>query len=404
VQPLLDVEPDLARMRAERRKKLTAAMREQGTEALVLLGESNVRYATGAAVQAADQARAHLQRPVAVVKADGSPPHLFTAFLEGVPDDLRADHVHDALPVEHPADGTVALGTILDALGGRPQGTVAFDEYTMPLYAAVRAAHLAAGDAGMVVGAAKLTKTIDELACIRRAQAINERAMLDVQPRARPGVRQCELSARFLRRIQELGATANSVDPIWQAMPPSVADGPCGTTREVVFPTPTTDRILREGDVVWVDSGMQWNGYASDFGRTWLISRDPRPTPRQRDQHRRWRDCVARVLAAVRPGATGADLTRAAREGEPRRPWLSHFYLIHGTGLDNAEMPLIGTDLGEAFDEALVLTPGMVMVLEPIIWEDGHGGYRAEDIVAVTDDGWVVLSDHPYAPFDETGA
>jgi hypothetical protein len=41
----------------------------------------------------------------------------------------------------------------------------------------------------------------------------------------------------------------------------------------------------------------------------------------------------------------------------------------------------------------------MILVLEPVIWEDGYGGYRAEDIYAVTDDGWVSLSDFPYDPF-----
>jgi Xaa-Pro aminopeptidase len=40
----------------------------------------------------------------------------------------------------------------------------------------------------------------------------------------------------------------------------------------------------------------------------------------------------------------------------------------------------------------------MVFVLEPIAWADGTGGYRGEEIVAVTDDGYELLSDHTYAP------
>ena len=88
----------------------------------------------------------------------------------------------------------------------------------------------------------------------------------------------------------------------------------------------------------------------------------------------------------------------AANGGE--RPWLPHFYLAHGIGIESAEMPLIGTDLGEAFDDAFVLAPGMVVVLEPVIWVDGVGGYRAEEVIAVTDDGWQALGgEHPYDPF-----
>jgi hypothetical protein len=41
------------------------------------------------------------------------------------------------------------------------------------------------------------------------------------------------------------------------------------------------------------------------------------------------------------------------------RPWLSYFYLAYGIGTDSAEMPFVGTDLGVAFDAALVLQPGM---------------------------------------------
>jgi Xaa-Pro dipeptidase len=62
-------------------------------------------------------------------------------------------------------------------------------------------------------------------------------------------------------------------------------------------------------------------------------------------------------------------------------------------------MPLIGTDLGERFDERLIMRPGMVLVFEPVIWEDGFAGYRSEDIVAVTDTGWVKLSGSTYKPY-----
>jgi Xaa-Pro aminopeptidase len=72
---------------------------------------------------------------------------------------------------------------------------------------------------------------------------------------------------------------------------------------------------------------------------------------------------------------------------------LSYFYLAHGCGTDSAEPPFIGTDLGDDFDHALVLEPGMILVLEPVIWDDGHAGHRSEEIVAVTDDGYRRLSE-----------
>jgi Xaa-Pro dipeptidase len=278
---------------------------------------------------------------------------------------------------------------------------VAFDEYPMPLHAELGVSGLTLGDATPVLGAAKVCKTFDELACIREAQRINEAAMDAVRPLVRPGVRQSRLTGAFLRRIRELGMSANCVDPVWQVMPARVSSGPYSATGDVVFPTASTDRILRDGDVIWTDTGCSWNGYASDHGRTWLVSRDPVPDAHQLAQYRRWRDVVDRVLEVTRPGATGGDLVRAACAGESKRPWLPHFYLVHGIGTEPAEAPLIGTDLGAEFDESIVLAPGMVMVLEPVVWEHGHAGYRAEDVVAVTDTGWVALSHDTYAPYPD---
>ncbi|MET0148681.1 MAG: Xaa-Pro peptidase family protein [Acidimicrobiales bacterium] len=380
-------EPDLGRMRADRRQKLAEALPQHG-QALVLLGVSNVKYATGARVLAADYGRSARWRNVAVL-VDGDPvPHLWTWQPEGVPADHPADHLHDGLDLTTD-DGATALVSFLAEVGA---GTCLLDAGTMPLHRTWAGERPA--DALPVMGPAKLVKTADELACIRRAQQINEEAMAEVQAALRPGIRATDLSAVFLRRVAELGAHANTLDPIWQVMPDRIDRGPHTVTGDVVYPTVTTDRILGEGEVIWVDTGITWEGYDSDFGRTWVVGRDPAAP--ERDRFTRWREVCDRVLDVVKPGATGADLTPAARQGEERTPWLPHLYLSHGIGVDLAEAPLIGTDLGPNFDEATVLQPGMVLVLEPVIWEDGEGGWRGEEIVAVTDTGWEPLSSFTY--------
>jgi Xaa-Pro aminopeptidase len=377
---------DLARMRRDRHRKVVDALDAQGLAAAVLLGQPAVAYAVGARAPAADAARAAHQRMIAIVTADGDAPHLYTAFPEGVPPELPADHVHGALPVEW-SEGAEALRDVL------PNGPIALDEYTMPLHAALDEREVA--DATALLSTCKIVKTNDELECIRRAQSINEEAMLAVEPLVAPGVRGTELSGAFLRRIFELGATANTVDPIWQIMPARVADGPYSATGDVVFPTPTTNQPFAAGDVIWVDTGIDYEGYASDFGCTFVVGG---PEARHRDQGARWREIVDRVLDVLKPGATAGDLVRAATTDDGRRPWLPHLYLAHGIGTNSAEMPLVGTDLGAEFDDSLVLAPGMVLVFEPIVWDDGSAGFRAEEIVAVTDDRYERLSTRDGGP------
>ena len=53
----------------------------------------------------------------------------------------------------------------------------------------------------------------------------------------------------------------------------------------------------------------------------------------------------------------------------------------------------------EDIPEGENIEPGMVLVLEPVIWDEGAAGYRSEDIYAVTDDGWMALSDYPFDPY-----
>ncbi len=394
---------DLSRMRRERHARLLAELDRRGAGAALLIVPGNAAWAGGARGAMADGDRAHYERIVVLAVKGQSAPHVFTAYPEGAPPELPPDHIHPPLYPDL-EDGVRATANMLRELAGTKLNEgLAIDEYTAAMHCALP--QLLPGvriaDAAPMLHAVRMLKSADEIECIRRAQRINELAMYDVQAQARPGVRQNELMGLFLRRIFELGATANVVDPIWQPMAPALKWGPHTVNGDIGFPLTSTDRILRDGDVLWVDTGISYHGYASDFGRTWIVSHRPRPTPRQRDQFARWRDVRDAVLESIKPGATGRMLTRAAAAAAGgEKPWMRHLYLIHGIGADSAEMPLIGSNLGDEFDESIVLGPGMVMVMEPAVWEEGHAGYRAEVIVAVTENGWRELTDYSYFPYE----
>jgi Xaa-Pro dipeptidase len=383
-------------MRRDRHQRLQAQLDVQGLDGLALLGSSSVAYATGAAVPGADGDHAALFCPVAVVVKGDPVPHLHTLYVDGVPAGHPPDHLHPALFPDLD-DGMAAFARAL--AGYFPAGArIGVDHQTHAMLRGLPDFDWA--DAAEVVGAAKITKTPDEVACIRNAQLLNELAMVDARKILRPGVRQIDLSAVFLRRVFELGASANGIDPIWQVMAPARELGPWTLHGDLAYPTVTTDRFLREGDVIWVDAGIIWEGYASDYGRTWITGADPVPDDHQREQFHRWRAVVDAALDILKPGVSALALCDAAiATNDGVRPWIEHFYLAHGVGTESAEMPLIGTDLGEQFDERLIMQPGMVVVLEPVIWEDGAAGYRSEDIVAVTDTGWVKLSGSTYDPY-----
>ena len=397
---LVPPQADRARLQRDRRGRIRGIMREQGIDALILLGNTNVVYATGAIWPLADSGRANFEQPVAVVVVEDEFPHLFSPMRadDALRTVLPSDHLHDPVYLDFD-EGVDRFASQLAGLLPA-HATLAIDEWTnaMRRERSLLFAPDPPLDGGPVISRAKAVKTPDELSCMRQGLRITERAIAEVQARLAPGVRQTDLTATFLRTIFEAGADANILDPIWQVMPPRVADGPWTTTGDLACPLLSTERELVEGDVLWVDTGISYAGFHSDFGRTWVVGREP--DARQRAQFERWRAIMNAVLDVTRAGATASDLTAAAIDvAGGTKPWMPHFYLGHGLGIDSAEMPYVGSNIGEAFDASLVLAAGMVLVLEPIVWDDGAAGYRSEEVLLITEDGWEPMTDYPYDPF-----
>ncbi|OBI47360.1 Xaa-Pro peptidase family protein [Mycobacterium sp. E787] len=397
--------PDFARMRAETGARLRAAMTDHGVDALILLMNGYVGYATGTSWPLLDAGLSHVERPVAVVLADDEHPHLFLPFGRGAFPETSAPplpdgHLHGPVYLEFDQGVRDCARELADLIPRN--ASVAVDELTGAMRRAGGTLFPSGppSDAAIVVGAAQLVKTRDEISCLRRACRITEQAMADVQEALAPGVRQIDLSAKLVRRAFELGATTNMLEAIWQVMPSSREAGVWTTHGDLALPLLPTARELAAGDVLWTDISISYAGYCSDFGRTWLVG--DRPSPRQQDQFRRWRAILDEVLAVTKAGVTSGDLARAAIAADGgRKPWLPHFYLGHGIGTYPAEAPMIGTDLGEEFDDNFVFPPGMVLVLEPVVWEDGTGGYRSEEIVVITEDGYTPITDYPYSPYGD---
>ena len=267
--------PDMARLRAERFAKIQDQLEAQGIDGLVLLGlggASPIRPApthpartaagpgSSGAVSVVHRGRER-PAPLHPVPATGCRPSSRPIMCTGRSSPTSTTgsrEFADALHAYFPAGARLGV-----------------DEQTHPMLRALDISNGATASA--VLGAAKIIKTPDEVSAIREAQRITEQAMESAREALRPGLRQTELSGIFLRRIFELGATANAIDPIWQVMDPTKAEGPWTTHGDLAYPISTTDQILREGDVIWVDAGICHQGYASDFGRTWITSARPDP-------------------------------------------------------------------------------------------------------------------------------
>lgn len=205
-------QPDLVRMRRERGARLRSLMADKGIDALVLLGNANVSYATGATWPLSDAGRANVERPVAVILADDLVPHLFTPFLADAAGELGLDDDHLHGPTYLDLDeGVEAFARSLAGLLPA-SAAVAIDELTGAMHRRREGlfADWPPRAASEVMSAARVTKTPDELACLRHGLWITEQAMADVQAQLVPGARQSDLTATFLHRVFELGPRPTS--------------------------------------------------------------------------------------------------------------------------------------------------------------------------------------------------
>jgi Xaa-Pro aminopeptidase/Xaa-Pro dipeptidase len=241
------------------------------------------------------------------------------------------------------------------------------------------------GDAAMQ--AARRVKTVEELAVIEEATAIAEAVTATAEAHVAAGVRECEVAAEAMRTLYRLGGEYPHVTT------PFVASG------ERMSP-PTrlaTDKLIREGDLVFIDIGAMWNGYFGDIGRTVVCGT---PSAEQCRIYRTVWEALEAGIAAMRPGVANVEVAAAIRSRAEHHGLADHFlslFIGHGIGCGSNEPPYVGEDIPGA--AAVVLEPGMVFALEPLIWVPGvvgGGGVRLEDMVVVTDDGARRISRSPY--------
>ena len=156
---------------------------------------------------------------------------------------------------------------------------------------------LALEEAGIkVVGAmqamleARAVKTEDEINCLRMAVAITEIGWCALYDALKPGVRDRDLVAVANDAMYRAG-----IEDVWMVI---VSSG---------GPPQVTDKIVRVGDVVTVDFvRCTYMGYNTCWYRNAVVGQ--KPTQKMKDKYRRMNDRLYRVLDAIKPGVSTAEV------------------------------------------------------------------------------------------------
>jgi Xaa-Pro aminopeptidase len=141
-----------------------------------------------------------------------------------------------------------------------------------------------------------------------------------------------------------------------------------------------SERVVGLGEPLVLDYGATYRGYCSDLTRTICFGKAP---DKLKEIYAIVLEAQESALAGVRPGGTGREIDKLAREVSTGAGYGGSF--IHGTGhgigLEVHEAPAVNTKSDD------FLKPGMVITVEPGIYLAGWGGVRVEDMVIVTEKG-----------------
>src|SRR3984893_14937719 len=223
----------------------------------------------------------------------------------------------------------------------------------------------------------------------RRIKLPEEIVMLEEATALADAVTACGVAGEAMRTLFRLGGEYAHV------MTPSVASGEHMSPPHRI----SSDKLIRNGDLVFIDIGANWNGYFGDVARTTICGK---PSRRQQEIFTAVYEALRAGIAKMRPGCTNQDAAQAiiqtAEKYNLGKRFLSLF-IGHGVGIGANEPPYIGETLPGA--PVYEFQPGMVFAVEPLIWVEGvrgGGGVRLEEMGLVTDGEAHVMS---RAPFEE---
>lgn len=324
----------------------------------------------------------------------------------------------DAAPEALGADDAFPIGDVDDILPGLLEGRrhvyhtlgkdQRFDAQLLQWLGRARSGRAAGADPDSFISLdfhlheMRLFKSRQELALMRRAGAISAAAHARAMRACKPGLMEYELEAELVHEYRKSDAC--------HAFLPIVGGGENGCILHYI----ENSRELADGDLVLIDSGAEYRGYAGDITRTFPVN--GRFSEAQREVYEIVLAAQRAAIEQVKPGnhwndphdAAVRELTRGLRSlgilkgnlkrlirDEAYRPWYMH-RTGHWLGRDVHDVGEYRID-----GEWRLLEPGMVLTIEPGLYLGTQRavprrfrniGIRIEDDVAVTRKGHEVLT------------
>ena len=216
-------------------------------------------------------------------------------------------------------------------------------------------------------------KTPEEIEAMRRANDIGVESMIEGMRATKPGVSEWDLDSMMSFVQRRLGAAG----PAYEAIVGTGANA-------LILHYISNHEVCKDGELILVDFAPEVDHFITDITRTWPVN--GKFSRRQAEIYDCVYDAQEAAIAAVKPGVTIRDVQKAAMDVIKERGMrdLVRHGFFHFVGM---EVHDVGGMRGE-------LEVGMAFTIEPGLYEDETSiGVRIEDVVVVTENGCVNLSE-----------
>lgn len=226
-------------------------------------------------------------------------------------------------------------------------------------------------------------KSARELGLMRDAGRIVAQALDKVRQSVKPGVTTGELNRLVAEHFDSVSAV-----PLFKGVPSSMKGKPsfpavvCASVNEQVVHGVPGSRVLKEGDVISIDTGCRLNGWCGDSAYTFAVGNISA-------EKQRLLDVTRETLAiAIETMKTAKTWSVVAHEMEiyVRRHGMSVIeqFVGHGIGQTMHEEPQVPNYVSESLrKQDFLLEPGLVLAIEPMV-------ALGTKNVRVLPDGWTV--------------
>ncbi len=216
----------------------------------------------------------------------------------------------------------------------------------------------------------KTTAEIERLShAYRIAEDIYDRVIQAI--RAQPGITVAEIRALEMAMVTRAGCPPLHFGYVYPHGPHKTLGGP------------DTEKLrIEPGDAIFLDIGVIWRGYTTDFGRNLFFGKAPADL---RDVYDRTVECRQRLVERLRPGARVCDVFAAGCAIREKLKLPPRELLGHSLGIECHEQPALSAAYDTVIEEGMVFVPELFETAGPY-------AFLLEDAGVVTANGWQSLT------------